>query len=177
VYDAAGKRVFAFNGRSQDATIIDAPNDNVVGTIVLSGKPESPVSDGKGNVYVNLEDKSEIVKIHPQIMQVVKRWSLAPCEEPTGLAMDTRRGRLFTVCSNRKMVAVDANSGKVVATVPIGKGSDAVAFEAGRELIFSSNGQDGTYYYQKSICRQLLGSRNFADGKERAHAGFGQSNA
>jgi len=150
VYDAPSKRVFAFNGGSQDATVIDASNGNVVGTIVLSGKPEFPVSDGKGNVYVNIEDKSEIVKINPQVMQVVKRWSLAPCEEPTGLAMDTTRDRLFAVCSNQKMVTVDANSGKVVATVPIGKGSDAVAFDAERKLIFSSNGQDGTLTIIKS---------------------------
>jgi len=144
VYDAPTKRVFAFNGGSQDATIIDAPTGNIAGTIAVGGKPEFPVSDGKGNIFVNIEDKSEILKIDPKAMRVVQRWSVAPCEEPSGLAMDAGRNRLFSVCSNQKMVVVDADSGKVVATVPIGKGPDAVAFDAGKNLVFSSNGQDGT---------------------------------
>jgi YVTN family beta-propeller protein len=144
VYDAVSKRVFAFNGGSQDVSIIDASTGTVAGTIALGGKPEFPVSDGKGNVYANIEDTSEIVKIDPKAMQVVKRWPLAPCEEPSGLAMDTARRRLFAVCSNQKMAVMDADSGKVVAIVPIGKGPDAVAFDPGKKLIFSSNGQDGT---------------------------------
>jgi DNA-binding beta-propeller fold protein YncE len=144
VYDAPSKRVFAFNGGSQDATVIDASTGTVAGTIALGGRPEFPVSDGKGNVYANIEDKSEIVKIDPKSMQVVKRWPLTPCEEPSGLAMDTTSNRLFAVCSNQKMAVVDADSGKVVANVPIGKGPDAVAFDTENKLIFSSNGQDGT---------------------------------
>jgi DNA-binding beta-propeller fold protein YncE len=148
VYDAPSKRVFAFNGGSQDATVIDAPTGSVAGTIALGGKPEFPVSDGRGNVFANIEDKSEIVKIDAKTMQVVKRWPLAPCEEPSGLAMDRAHARLFAVCSNQMMAVVDADSGKVVATVPIGHGPDAVAFDvddkAQHGLIFSSNGQDGT---------------------------------
>jgi YVTN family beta-propeller protein len=144
LYDAPSKRVFAFNGGSQDATVIDGSTGKVAGTIAVGGKPEFPVSDGKGNVFVNIEDKSEILKIDPKAMRVVQRWSVAPCEEPSGLAMDTERNRLFSVCSNQKMVVVDAESGKVVATAPIGKGPDAVVFDAGKNLVFSSNGQDGT---------------------------------
>jgi DNA-binding beta-propeller fold protein YncE len=144
IYDAPSKRVFAFNGGSQDATVIDASNGTIAGTIALGGKPEFPVSDGKGSVFVNIEDKNEIVKIDPKTMRAVQRWSVAPCDEPSGLAMDTGRNRLFSVCSNQKMVVVDASTGKVVATVPIGKGPDAVVFDAEKNLVFSSNGQDGT---------------------------------
>lgn len=144
IYDASSNRVFAFNGRSGDATVIDAATGKVAGTINLGGKPEFPASDGKGNLYVNIEDKSEIAKINPTSMQVEARWPLAPCEEPSGLAMDTASRRLFAVCSNEKMAVVDADGGKVVATVPIGKGPDAAAFDEGKSLIFSSNGQDGT---------------------------------
>jgi DNA-binding beta-propeller fold protein YncE len=136
--------VFAFNGRSQDATVIDAATGKVAGTIAIGGKPEFPVSDGKGNLYVNVEDKSEIAKINPATMKVEARWPLAPCEEPSGLAIDKASRRLFAVCSNQKMAVVDADSGKVVATVPIGNGPDAAAFDEAKSLVFSSNGQDGT---------------------------------
>jgi DNA-binding beta-propeller fold protein YncE len=144
VYDSFSKRVFAFNGRSQDATVIDAATGKVDGTISLGGKPEFPVSDGKGKLYVNIEDKSEIVKINSQTLQVEKRWPLAPCEEPSGLAIDVSNNRLFSVCSNKKMAVVDGSTGKVITTVPIGEGPDAVVFDAAKDLIFSSNGQDGT---------------------------------
>jgi YVTN family beta-propeller protein len=144
VYDAPSKRVFAFNGGSQDATVIDAATGTVAGTIALGGKPEFPVSNGKGGLYVNIEDKSEIVSINPKTMQVLARWPLAPCEEPSGLAIDKSSNRLFSVCSNQIMAVVDASSGKLVATVPIGDGPDAVVFDSEKKLIFSSNGEDGT---------------------------------
>jgi YVTN family beta-propeller protein len=144
VFDPSSNRVFAFNGRSQDATVIDADTGKVAGTIALGGKPEFPVSDGKGNLYVNIEDKSEIARINPASMTVEARWPLAPCEEPSGLAMDTANRRLFAVCSNQKMAVVNADTGKVVATVAIGNGPDATSFDAGKGLVFSSNGQDGT---------------------------------
>jgi YVTN family beta-propeller protein len=143
VYDSYSKRVFAFNGRSGDATVIDAVTGSLAATIPLGGKPEFPVSDGSGGLYANIEDKSEIVKIDPKTMQVEKRWPLAPCEEPSGLAIDVKTRRLFSVCSNKLMAIVDADSGKVVSTVPIGDGPDAVAFDSGKKLVFSSNGQDG----------------------------------
>jgi DNA-binding beta-propeller fold protein YncE len=144
VYDTFSKRVFAFNGGSQNATVIEAATGKVAGTIGLGGKPEFSVSDGKGNLYVNIEDKSELARINPATMEVEKRWPLAPCEEPSGLAMDGANKRLFSVCSNQKMAVVDADTGKVVATVPIGNGPDAAVFDQGKGLIFSSNGQDGT---------------------------------
>ena len=140
LYDPASKRVFAFNGRSNDTTAIDAASGKVAGTIPMGGKPEFPVTDGKGNVFANIEDKSEIVKIDPQGLKVVARWSVAPCEEPSGLAIDVANQRLFAVCDNQKMAVVDTGSGKVVTTVPIGDGPDAAYYDADTKLAFSSNG-------------------------------------
>jgi DNA-binding beta-propeller fold protein YncE len=125
-------------------TVLDAASSKVVGTVALGGKPEFPVIDGKGNVYVNIEDKSEIVQLNSSSLQVEKRWPLAPCKEPSGLAMDISTRRLFSVCDNQKMAVVDADSGKMIATVAIGNGPDATAYDADKKLVFSSNGQDGT---------------------------------
>jgi WD40 repeat protein len=145
LYDSFSKRVFTFNGRSSDATAIDAQTGKVDGTIALGGKPEFPVSDGKGNVYVNIEDKSEIVRLHPKTLAVKDHWSLAPqCDSPSGLAMDIDGRRLFAVCDNKVMTVVNADSGKVITTVPTGEGTDAAAFDPEKKLIFSSNGEDGT---------------------------------
>jgi YVTN family beta-propeller protein len=141
LYDPYSKRVFAFNGRSNDVTAIDAASGKVSGTIALDGKPEFPVSDGKGNVYANIEDKSEIVQIDPQALKVKKTWPLSPCEEPSGLAIDLEARRLFSVCSNNKMAVVNADSGQVITAVAIGSGPDAAAYDAGRRLVFSSNGE------------------------------------
>jgi DNA-binding beta-propeller fold protein YncE len=141
MYDPASHRVFAFNGRSQDATVIDAEKGTVAGTIPLGGRPEFGVSNGKGKVFVNLEDKSEIVAIDAQKMTVLSHWSLAPCEEPSGLAIDQKNSRLFSVCSNKMMAAVNADSGKLITTVPTGNGTDAAGFDPDRRLVFSSNGE------------------------------------
>ncbi len=141
VYDSASKRVFAFNGRSQNATAINGESGQVDGTIALGGKPEFPVSDGKGNVYDNIEDKSEIVQIDSKNLQLKARWSVAPCESPSGLAIDTENRRLFAVCDNKMMAVVDADSGKVLATPAIGEGPDAAGFDPGMKLAFSSNGE------------------------------------
>ncbi|MBV8865426.1 MAG: YncE family protein [Acidobacteriaceae bacterium] len=143
VYDPASKRVFAFNGRSQNATAINGESGNVDGTIALGGKPEFPVSDGHGNVYDNIEDKSEIVQIESKNLQVKAHWPVAPCESPSGLAIDTANRRLFAVCDNKMMAVVDADTGKVLATPAIGDGPDAAGFDPGTKLAFSSNG-DGT---------------------------------
>src|SRR5579871_5911013 len=144
LYDPASKRVFAFNGGSHDATAIDAATGKVAGTIELGGKPEFPATDAKGHVYVNIEDKSELVLLDPQQLKVKERWPLAPCEEPSGLSIDVRSRRLFSVCDNKLMAVVDADNGKVVTTVPIGQGPDADRYDAARKLAFSSNGHDGT---------------------------------
>jgi DNA-binding beta-propeller fold protein YncE len=144
VFDAFSNRVFAFNGRSQDATVIDARTGNVDQTVKLDGKPEFPVSDKKGSVYVNIEDKNEIERIDAKTLAVKAQWPIAPCESPSGLAMDVARRRLFAVCSNKMMAVVDADSGKVVATPAIDEGPDAAAFDPQTGLAFSSNGRSGT---------------------------------
>ncbi len=143
VYDPASQRVFTFNGHGGDATAIDAASGKPAGTIPLGGKPEFAVADGQGHVYNNLEDKSELLQIDSEKLTVTARWPLAPCEEPTGLAMDREHRRLFVGCHNQMMAVVDADSGKVLATPAIGQGVDATAFDPGTQLAFSSNG-DGT---------------------------------
>ena len=143
LYDPASKRVFTFNGRSKDATVIDAAKDTVVATIPLDGKPEFAAADGKGMVYVNIEDKSELTKIDARNAKVVTSWPLAPCESPSGLSMDTKKRRLFSGC-HKLLAVVNADTGKVVTTLPIGEGVDATAFDPGTNLVFSSNGRDGT---------------------------------
>lgn len=143
LYDPSSKRVFTFNGRSKNSSVIDAKTNGVVTTIPLDGKPEFAAADGKGTVFVNIEDKSELTSIDAKNAKVLKTWSLAPCEEPSGLAMDQKNRRLFSGCHNKMMAVTNADTGKVIATPAIGEGVDANAFDSGRELAFSSNG-DGT---------------------------------
>lgn len=144
IYDPASKRVFTFNGNSKDATAVDAKTATVAGTIALGGKPEFAVADGTGHVFVNIEDTSEIVQFDSNKLTVENRWKIAPGEEPSGLAMDLKHRRLFSVCSNKLMVVVDANNGKVITTLPIGAGTDAAGFDPETGFAFSSNGGDGT---------------------------------
>ena len=143
LYDPATKRVFTFNGRSQDSTAIDAATGKVLGTIKLDGKPEFAASDAKGGIWVNIEDKSELVAIDPNKLEVKAKWPLAPCTEPSGLAIDRKNRRLFAGCDNKMMAVVDADSGKVLATPPIGDGVDATAFDPETGLAFASCGGDG----------------------------------
>lgn len=140
-YDPVSGRVFTFNGRGANATAIDAKSGNVVGTLDLGGKPENAVSDLRGHMYVNIEDKSEIVAFDPKTLTVQGRWSLAPCEEPSGLAMDRRARRLFAVCSNALMAVVDPDKGRVLMTLPIGNGTDGAAFDPAPGLAVSANGE------------------------------------
>ena len=148
LYDPATKRVFTFNGRSHDSTVIDADKGTVLGTIKLDGKPEFAASDEKGGVFVNIEDKSEIQSLDPDKMQVKATWPLAPCEEPSGLAIDRKNHRLFSGCE-KLMAIVNTDNGKVVSTQPICDGVDATAYDAERGLAFASC-HDGTM----SIIRQ-----------------------
>ncbi|MDX6574336.1 MAG: hypothetical protein QOE96_289 [Blastocatellia bacterium] len=143
IYDPASKRVFTFNGASKDATAIDAKTGTVAGTIALGGKPEFAVADEKGHIFVNIEDTSEIVQFDSKKLAVENRWKIAPGEEPSGLAIDRKNRRLFSVCSNKLMVVVNANDGKIITTLPIGSGTDAAGFDPETGYAFSSNG-DGT---------------------------------
>jgi YVTN family beta-propeller protein len=143
LYDPASKRVFTMNGASNDATAIDARTDTVAGTIPLEGRPEFAVSDERGHVFVNLEDRSVVVEFDPVKLAVLARWPIAPGEEPSGLAIDRKHARLFSTGANKTLVVLDAVTGKVVATLPIGGGVDGAMFDPETGLAFSSNG-DGT---------------------------------
>jgi DNA-binding beta-propeller fold protein YncE len=143
IFDPASKRVFAMNGRSGDVTALDAATGNVVGTMPIGGKLEFAAADGKGNVFVNVEDKSEIVEFDANGLKVLHHYPLAPCEEPSGLAMDVANRRLFVGCRNKMMAVVDADSGKIIATPAIGEGVDATAFDPSAGYAFSSN-DEGT---------------------------------
>ncbi|HJW96084.1 MAG TPA: YncE family protein, partial [Thermoanaerobaculia bacterium] len=122
LFDPASSRVFTFNAAGKNSTVIDAATNAIAGTIPLGGKPEFAVSDGKGHVYVNVEDTSELAVIDSKTLSVVRRWSLKPCEEPSGLAIDRAHETLISVCENETMALSDIRAGKVVATAPIGKG-------------------------------------------------------
>jgi YVTN family beta-propeller protein len=151
LFDPVTERVFTFNGRAQTATAIDAKTEQVVGTVTLPGRPEFPVSDGKGHLYDNIEDKSEIVEIDPRGLKVTREWPIAPAESPSGLAMDRKNRRLFAVCDGQKLAVVNADTGKVVATPAIGNGPDACVYDAKDRLVFSPNGQDGTMTIFKQV--------------------------
>lgn len=141
LFDPATKRVFTFNGKSNDSTSIDGATGKVVGTISLGGKPEFAVSTGTGELFVNLEDKSELLSLDPKDLKVKSRWPLAPCQEPSGLALDTKNRRLFAGCDNKMMAVVNADTGKVITTLPIGEGVDANAFDPETGFAFASCGE------------------------------------
>jgi len=143
IYEPVSHRVFTFNGRSSDSTAIDAKTGNVVAaSIPVGGKPEFAQVDGKGHIYVNIEDKNEIVEINAKDALVSKRYSIAPCDGPSGLGFDPKKGYLYSVCGNKLMIVSDPAAGKVLGTAAIGAGTDGVAFDDG--YAFSANGGDGT---------------------------------
>ena len=143
VYEPVTRRVFTFNGGSHDTSVIDAATGVRGQTLPLGGKPEFAVADGQGHIFLNIEDTSELVEIDAKGPRVAARWPLAPCEGPTGLAMDVLRRHLFVGCSNRLMAVVDAAQGGVLAALPIGAGCDATAFDPRAGLAFAANG-DGS---------------------------------
>ncbi len=141
LYDDGSKRVFAFNAGSSSVTAIDPSTNRVLGTLALEGRPEFAVADGRGRVYVNLEDSSAVECFDGRTMAKVARWPLAPGEHPTGLAIDRAHRRLFAGCGNKTMVVLDADDGRVVATVPIGGRCDGVAFDPGLQCAFATSGE------------------------------------
>jgi DNA-binding beta-propeller fold protein YncE len=141
IFDAATKRVFCFNGGSNDATVIDAEKGTVVGTVALGGKPEFAVSDMKGTIFVNLEDKSQVAAFDARTLAVKSHWPFALCEEPSGLAIDTKNKRLFAACSNKQMAIMDSQTGKVIGSVPTGQGADGAEFDPATRFAFSPNGE------------------------------------
>ena len=143
LYEPMKKRVYAFNAHSHSASVIDAERGNIVATVPLSGIPEFAATDGKGNVFVNIENKNSLVRLDPDGTKVAKEWPLSPCKGPSGLAMDTQGRRLFSVCDNKLMIVTDADSGKQIAQIPVGVEPDAAIYDAEQKLVFASN-CDGT---------------------------------
>jgi YVTN family beta-propeller protein len=149
IYDPATKRVFAMNGDSDSTTVINAADNSVAGTIALGGGPEFTAVDGKGNLWVNIEEKNEVVHIDTQAMQVKHHWPVAPCEAPSSMALDAPNRRLFLGCRNHFMAVVDADSGKVVATYPIGDHVDASAFDPETRMVFHSTGDGNVFVFKQ----------------------------
>ena len=142
IYEPVSKRVLTFNGKSSDATIFDAKTGNIItASLPVGGKPEFAQIDGKGHVYANIEDKNEVIEIDARSGVVSRRYSIAPCDAPTGLAIDPKN-RLYSVCGNKMMIVSDSASGKVLASPATGPGTDGVAYDDG--FAFSANGGDGT---------------------------------
>ena len=149
VYDETTKRVFAMNGDSGSSTVINAADNKVLGTVALGGGPEFTVADGKGNVFVNLEDKSELLRIDAKSLQVKNRWPVAPCEAPSSMAFDKANSRLFLGCRSRLLAVVNSENGKVVASYPIGDKVDASVFDPTSKIVFSSTGDGHVYGFHQ----------------------------
>jgi len=141
IFDPATSRVFAFNGESNSATAIDAASGKVAGTVDLGGGPEYAAADGKGYVFNNLEDESQVLKINSRDLKVEQRWPTAPCSSPSSMAMDRSNRRLFLGCRSKVMAVMNADTGQVITTLPIGDHVDATAFDPETKLIFNSNGE------------------------------------
>ena len=141
IYDPASKRIFSFNARSKNTTAIDAKTGTVAGTLTLPGQPELAVADEHGKIFVNLEDKSAVVKFDARKLNIDATWSLAPGEGPTGIALDRKHHRLFAACANKLMAVLNTENGKLVTTLPIGSGVDGAGFDSELQLAFSSNGE------------------------------------
>ena len=141
IYDPATSRVFAFNGGSNSATVIEAKDGKVAGTIDLGGGPEFAAADGNGYVYNNLEDESLVLKINSRTLKVEQRWPTVPCSSPSSMAIDRANRRLFLGCRSKVMAVMDADTGKIITTLPIGDHVDATAFDVDTRLIFNSNGE------------------------------------
>jgi len=149
VYDPASKRVFAMNGDGDSSTAINAADGKVVGTVELGGGPEFTIADGKGNVFVNLEEKNQLLRIDSATLTVKDRWPVAPCEAPSSLGFDTNNNRLFLGCRSKVMAVVNAADGKVVASYPIGDHADATAFDPAAKVAFTSTGDGNIFAFHQ----------------------------
>jgi len=144
LYDAFSKRVFLFSNDGGKSTVLDANTGAVVGTAELGGDAEAPATDGKGHIFVNIENKSQVIEFNAKTLTVIKRHSVAPGEEPTGLAYDPKTNRLFSGCANEKMVVTDSKTGKQIAVLPTAKGTDGATFDSSTNNVIVSNGS-GTF--------------------------------
>lgn len=150
-FDALTGHVFVVDGDPEKITVIDPKTDKAIATVAGGGKLEYAVSDDRGHLYVNGEEKREIVRIDTGTNAVDGRWPIADCANPHGLAVDKQTHRLFSSCTNAKLMVVNADTGALVAALPIGRGSDTVAFDPKRKLVFSSDGIDGVVSIIKEV--------------------------
>ncbi len=141
LYEPLMHQIWTFNGKGKNASIIDAKENKLVGTLDLNARPEFAVADGHGHIFLNLEDQNKVLKIDAVHRKILASWPVAPGEAPSGLAMDTLNQVLFSVCDGKVMMVLDANSGKIISTLPIGDDVDACAYDQERHLVFSSNGE------------------------------------
>jgi DNA-binding beta-propeller fold protein YncE len=141
IYDPFTARIFAFNGDGNSATVIQAADGKVIGTVDLGGGPEFAASDGAGYVYNNLEDQNLVLKINSRTLKVEQRWPTTPCSSPSSMAIDRANHRLFLGCRSKVMAVMNFDNGKVITTLPIGDHVDATAFDVDSKLIFNSNGE------------------------------------
>lgn len=149
IYEPLTKRIYVMNGDSDNITVLNSKDGSVAGTIDLGGGPEFAVSDGKGNLYVNLEEQNETLHIDVNSLKVKDRWPLAPCATPTSLAMDTENRRLFVGCRSKQLAVLDADSGKIVFTAPIGERVDAAAFDGKTRLVYLSTGDGKVFVFRQ----------------------------
>jgi YVTN family beta-propeller protein len=156
VYDSASGNVFTMNGRGKSASVIDPKTRKVVATIPLSGKPETPMPDGKGRIYINIEDKNTIAVVDTKANKVVAEWLLAGCDEPSGLDMDQSEGTLFAACGNKVMAIVDVKTGKLITTIPTGDGSDGLAYDPKAKVAVTSNGEGNMSFVGKRDGKYVL---------------------
>jgi YVTN family beta-propeller protein len=170
LYDAATRKLYTFNGKSANVSVFDAVTGKPLATIAVGGTPEFAATDGK-RIYLNIEDKNEIVAIDAAADRVLAHWPLAGCEGPSGLALDSAHGRLFSVCANRTMAVTDSASGKAVARIAIGGHPDAAAYDPATATVFSSNGEgtlsavrqlDADHYAQAIAVPTMKGARTMA---------------
>ena len=176
LYDPATQRVFTFNGRSQDSTAIDAAKGTVLGTIKLDGKPEFAASDGKGEIFVNIEDKNELTAIDPNKLVVKSTWPLAPCESPSGLSMDRKNRRLFVGCE-KMMAVVNADTGKVLATPAIGDGVDATSIRRRNRIGFCFMRRRSSNRGARGVAGEIQRGGKCSDAGRSTHDGAGFEDA
>src|ERR1700741_4961201 len=149
IYEPLTKRIYVMNGDSENITVLNAADGAVAGTIALGGGPEFAVSDGKGNLYVNLEEQNETLHIDVNTLKVKDRWPLAPCATPTSLSLDREHRRLFVGCRSHHFAVLDADSGKVIFTAPIGDRVDAGAWDPETKLVYLSTGDGKVFIFHE----------------------------
>jgi DNA-binding beta-propeller fold protein YncE len=172
IFESLTKRIYVMNGDSNNITVLNASDGSLAGTIDLGGGPEFAVSDGKGNLYVNLEENNETLHVDVNAMKVKDRWPLAPCATPTSLAMDVENRRLFVGCRSHHFAVLNADNGKVVFTAPIGERVDAAAFDAKTRLVYLSTGDGKVCIFHQDSADQYSLSQEITTRKGAKTMGY-----